>query len=317
MSALLEVEQLTVRAGERALVRDVSLRVERGEIVGLVGESGSGKTVTSLAIARLLGPGLAVEARALRLGDIDLTASGAATERMLATRMGVVFQDPMSSLNPALRIGTQLTEAVRVHRGMAAGDALTLASRRLEDVHVGASATRLRQHPHELSGGMRQRVMIAMGAMIEPELLIADEPTTALDVTVQAQVMALLRELNREHGTAVLIVSHNIALLAGLCQRILVMYAGRMVEELPAGGLGAARHPYTEALLAAVPDLDAPRDQPLRTIAGAPPTSEVAGCPFAARCPLAVQRCREQHPPLTDAGDGRRVACWVRGEAAS
>ncbi len=279
--ALLEIDGLTVSvAGSDAQpVRDVSFSVGRAEIVGIVGESGSGKTLTSLAIARLLPRNVTARADVLRFAGHDLLAE---SERDLAgvlgTQMAMVFQDPMSSLNPARRIGSQMVEAVRRHRGLSRREARELAVRRLAEVRISEPELRLRQYPHELSGGMRQRTMIAMGLMSEPALIVADEPTTALDVTVQAQVMELLCELNERQGTAVLIISHNISLLSEVCDRLMVMYRGRLVEQLTVDELLAGpKHPYTQALMRAVPDLSTDRTRELATITdGGLPAAEVA-----------------------------------------
>ncbi len=262
---VLEVGGLQIGSPHTRLVHDISFSVSAGEIVGLVGESGSGKTLTTLAVAQLLPRGLRSTATRMALDGHDLTSLRAREQRrLLGTRLAMVFQDPMSSLNPAMRIGAQMVEAVRVHRGLSRREARELAVRSLADVHITEPDQRLRRYPHELSGGMRQRVMIAMGLMTQPRLLIADEPTTALDVTVQAQVMTLLRELNREHGTSVLLVTHNIALLSEICDRVLVMYRGHLVDDAPVDALTAPeRHPYTRALIGAVPDLETDRTRAL------------------------------------------------------
>lgn len=252
----------------RSLVHGVSFSVGRGEIVGIVGESGSGKTLCSLAVARLLPRGLQMSATRLTFaGHSLLDKPNASMRAALGTDMGLVFQDPMSSLNPARRIGSQMVESVRRHRGMSAKDARELARESLAAVRISEPERRLRQHPHELSGGMRQRVMIATALMSKPALVIADEPTTALDVTVQAQVMQLLHDLNRGIGSAILIISHNISLLSEICDRILVMYRGNLVESLTVEQLlSGPEHPYTSALMAAVPDLGMDRSRELATI---------------------------------------------------
>ena len=265
---VLTVENLQISSPSAKLVHGVSLAVRTGEVVGLVGESGSGKTLSTLAMARLLPSGLSSTADRLEFYGQDLTAPGGRELRaVLSTRMAMVFQDPMSSLNPAMRIGTQMVEASRVHLGYSRKQARQAALRSLEDVRIPDPRRRLRQYPHELSGGMRQRVMIAMGLMSRPALLIADEPTTALDVTVQAQVMSLLRDLNNYLGTAIMIVSHNIALLSEVCDRVLVMYRGHLVDDTPVDQLTAPeRHPYTRALIGAVPDLTTARSRDLMDV---------------------------------------------------
>lgn len=265
---VLDVQGLSIRAGGTELVSSVSFAVGAGEIVGIVGESGSGKTLTSLAVSRLLPRGLTSTAEVMRFRDLDLRGDVRRSDlRRLGSEMGMVFQDPMSSLNPAMRIGTQMCEVLRVHAGLSRREALQRAAKALEDVHMTDPERRLRQYPHELSGGMRQRVMIAMGMLTDIQLLVADEPTTALDVTVQAQVMSLMKALNERIGTSVLLISHNIALLSEICDRILVMYRGRIVESVDTGSLQeSATHPYTRLLIGAIPDLRTDRSQELLTV---------------------------------------------------
>ncbi|NEC66437.1 ATP-binding cassette domain-containing protein, partial [Streptomyces sp. SID9727] len=272
---VLQVDGLTVElpapAGPIRPVRGVSLSLGRGEIVGLVGESGSGKSLTALAVADLLPYGARASRRTLRLLGTDLGAlPRKERDRRLATGLSVIFQNPASALNPALRIGTQLTEAVRAHRGTSRAEATARAAEALRRVALPPSL--LRARPYELSGGQRQRVMIAAGLMVRPGLIIADEPTTALDVTVQRQITRLLVDIRRDTSAAILFISHDVALVAEFCERVLVMYAGTIVEALPVGRLAAgARHPYTRALVASVPDLTADRGRPLPTVEGAPP----------------------------------------------
>jgi oligopeptide/dipeptide ABC transporter ATP-binding protein len=296
-------------------VAGVTFEIAPGEIVGLVGESGSGKTMLSLAIAGLVPYPGRTNADRLEFMGVDLMgASQHPTERLLGTKLAVVFQDPMTSLNPSMRIGRQLAEKVEVHQGANRREALALAVQGLRGVDIPAPGRRVRQYPHEFSGGMRQRAMIAMGLITEPALIIADEPTTALDVTVQAQILDLLRQINAEHETAILFVSHDIAVITELCSRVIVMYAGRIVETLPVDDLtAAAAHPYTQALISTVVDLDTDRSQPLATIRGRPPSPDAMpnGCPFEPRCPIRVERCRVQEPPLQSLAPGRSVACWV------
>ncbi|MFC8536581.1 dipeptide/oligopeptide/nickel ABC transporter permease/ATP-binding protein [Streptomyces sp. NPDC057249] len=313
---VLQVDGLTVElptpAGPIRPVRGVSLSLGRGEIVGLVGESGSGKSLTALAVADLLPYGARVSRRTLRLLGTDLGAlTRKERDRRLATGLSVIFQNPASALNPALRIGTQLTEAVRAHRGVGRAEATEQAAEALRRVALPPSL--LRSRPYELSGGQRQRVMIAAGLMVRPGLIIADEPTTALDVTVQRQITRLLVDIRRDTSAAILFISHDVALVAEFCERVLVMYAGTIVEALPVGRLATgARHPYTRSLVASVPDLAADRNRPLPTVEGAPPDphAPARGCAFEARCPRRRDRCAEQAPPLDDLGSGHRVACW-------
>jgi oligopeptide/dipeptide ABC transporter ATP-binding protein len=310
----LVVRDLAVRLGGVDVVSGVSFSLAAGEMVGLVGESGSGKTVTALGIARLLPASASISGGVTLLGRGLETMTKPELARFLGTELAVAFQDPMSSFNPALTMGTQLTEGARRHRGLDRREAAETAVARLLEVNLPAPRRALREYPHELSGGMRQRAMIAMGLMNEPRLLICDEPTTALDVTIQAQVMDLLARVNREHGVAVILISHNLALVRQSCTRTLVMYAGRIVEDLPSERLlTAARHPYTRSLVAAVPDLERRRGERLATIPGQPPdlSARPSGCPFHPRCPLAQDVCRSERPPLEAAPDGARVACWM------
>lgn len=250
---LLTVAGLTVRAGDRTLVDDVSFTIGAGQIVGLVGESGSGKSTIAMAVAGLLPEGVRAHASRLALGDLDLL--GTPPERRLATEIGIVYQDPIGTFNPALRLGTQLTEVARVHLGTPRRQAAQDMVRALADIHVTEPDRRLRQHPHELSGGMLQRASIASAMTTNPRLLIADEPTTALDVTVQAEVLRQFRRINREHGTAMLFISHDIGVVGVLCDTVLVLHGGRVVDRTTGGDLrrGTVTHPYTRALLAATP----------------------------------------------------------------
>ncbi|MCO1655649.1 dipeptide/oligopeptide/nickel ABC transporter permease/ATP-binding protein [Pseudonocardia humida] len=300
-------------------VRGVSFDVRRGEAVGIVGESGCGKSLTALAVTRLVDDDARVEATRLHLLGTDLRAAQTtADRRMLGTALAVVFQDPMTSLNPAHRIGAQLAEVATHHQGMTRGRAAARAVDRLDAVRIPDPGERARQYPHEFSGGMRQRAMIGMGLMGTPALIVADEPTTALDVTVQRQVLDLLSDVRASDAVALLLISHDVAVVGEVCDRVLVMYAGRIVEDLPAAELAGARHPYTRALVDAVPDMDTDLDEPLATIPGRPvdPADVPAGCAYAARCPLADARCRGEDPPLRadPHAPGRRVACWHAGE---
>ncbi|WP_084614278.1 dipeptide/oligopeptide/nickel ABC transporter permease/ATP-binding protein [Nakamurella lactea] len=294
-------------------VRGVNLTVGEGEMVGIVGESGSGKSLTALAAAGLVPyPGqVRVQRREIAGSDVA-TMHPEQLRKLLGTDLAMVFQDPMTSLNPALRLRRQLTEKLEVHEGITRAEATERAILALTDMRITAARRRLDQFPHEMSGGMRQRIMIAMGLMGSPSLLIADEPTTALDVTVQAQIIDLLRALNAEHGTAVVLISHDVSVINELCHRMVVMYGGRIVEQGPtAEVIAAPRHPYTAALLAAVPTLQTGREEPLASIPGQPPspTAMPAGCPFAPRCAAADATCRQEMPPLIPDGQ-RDLACW-------
>jgi len=321
-------------------VRGVSFAIGRGEAVGVVGESGSGKSLTALAVARLLESPAHVSAsrldllgqnlidRNLRDGEPRGIASaggvsrlsGRELRRFLGVHAGLVFQDPMTSFNPVKRVGTQLAEVAAEHHGLSRRDAAERAVDRLRAVRIPRAERRARQFPHELSGGMRQRAMIGMAVMGEPALVIADEPTTALDVTVQRQVLRLLKSIQAERDMALLFISHDITVVGQVCDRVLVMYAGRIVENLPAADLAAhARHPYTRALLAAVPSMETPLELPLAVIPGRPadPGNLPAGCAFAPRCPFADAKCASSDPALVADEAGREVACWHAGRVAA
>ncbi|MCL2464804.1 MAG: ATP-binding cassette domain-containing protein, partial [Micrococcales bacterium] len=315
--AILSVRGLRVGfpAGERYVdaVRGVSFDIAPGAAVGLVGESGCGKSLTALAVAQLVEEPVRVTADALRFAHTDLL-DGRGHRHLLGTSLAMVFQDPMTSLNPTQRVGPQLAELARAHGGYGRREARARAVERLGAVRIDDPARRARQYPHELSGGMRQRAMIGLGVMLAPKLIIADEPTTALDVTVQQQVLDLLASIRRTDGAALLLISHDVSVIRAVCDRTMVMYAGRIVEDLPTGELPHAAHPYARLLVAAVPTMRTDLDAPLPTIPGRPPEpGEPAGCAFAPRCPLADERCRTEEPALVGRGAGR-VACWHAGE---
>jgi len=317
--ALLEVEALRIRirdeAGTSEPVKGMDFRLEAGEILGIVGESGCGKSLTLLSLMGLLPPGAEVSGSAMLAGEQLLSMSPARARRLRGAELAMVFQDPMSSLNPYLTVGRQVGEVLEVHREMGRAQARARAAELLELVHVPDAADRLDRYPHELSGGMRQRVMIAMALACEPSVLLADEPTTALDVTVQAQILALFREIRDRLGTAIVLVTHDLGVVASLCDRVGVMYAGRLVEAAPAGALFARpAHPYTRGLLESVPDSSG---RPARGIPGVPPDPHLAfaGCAFEPRCPSRLERCAEARPLLEDRGDGRRVACHLEADA--
>jgi peptide/nickel transport system ATP-binding protein/peptide/nickel transport system permease protein len=302
-------------------VRGVTFAVRRGEAVGVVGESGSGKSLTALAISRLVDDSGRVEATRLDLLGSDLRAADTKAQRqLLGTSLAMVFQDPMTSFNPTRRMGGQLAESARYHQGLSRKAALARAIDRLRAVRISNPEARAHQYPHEFSGGMRQRAMIGMGLMGSPALIVADEPTTALDVTVQQQVLDLLADIRATEDVALVLISHDVSVVGEVCDRVLVMYAGRIVEDLPAAELHTgARHPYTRALVAAVPDMATDLDQPLAVIPGRPvdPSDVPTGCAYAARCPLASARCRAEDPPLVTEPDGSRVACWHAGQPIS
>jgi peptide/nickel transport system permease protein len=322
-ATVLDVRELMVsfpgRHGPVRPVRGVTFSVRRGETVGVVGESGSGKSLTALAIAQLIEEPGQVDAERLEFLGTDLLSGTARTHRhLLGTSLAMVFQDPMTSFNPTQRIGRQLAEVARQHQGMGRGEARARAVDRLRAVRVPAAERRARQYPHEFSGGMRQRAMIGMGVMGSPALIVADEPTTALDVTVQRQVLDLLGSIRAADEVAIVLISHDVAVVGQVCDRVLVMYAGRIVEDLPAAELvTGARHPYTRALVVAVPDMQTDLDRPLAVIPGRPvdPADVPPGCPYAPRCPLADDHCRSEDPALVSDGAGRRVACWHAGVA--
>ncbi|GAA1757642.1 dipeptide/oligopeptide/nickel ABC transporter permease/ATP-binding protein [Nocardioides hankookensis] len=299
-------------------VRGVSFAVRRGEAVGVVGESGSGKSLTALAVSRLVGDPGRVDASCLELLGTDLRAADTKAQRqLLGTSLAMVFQDPMTSFNPTRRMGGQLAEVARHHQEMDRRSALARAVDRLRAVRIDEPERRAHQYPHEFSGGMRQRAMIGMGLMGSPALIVADEPTTALDVTVQQQVLDLLASIRAADDVALVLISHDVTVVGEVCDRVLVMYAGRIVEDLPASELATgARHPYTRALVSAVPAMDTDLDEPLAVIPGRPvdPADVPEGCAYAARCPLASARCLTDDPVLETDSAGRRVACWHAGE---
>ena len=314
---LLRVEGLHVgfRAGDqmRDVVRGVDLRVKPGEVVGLVGESGSGKSITALAVMRLLPPGAAITSGRVTFRGRDLMeANNSEMNRLRGGEIGMIFQDPLTALNPALPIGRQLGDAIRAHQSVSWRQAQTRAEELLALVGIPFPKERLRAYPHELSGGMRQRVMIALAVSSNPSLLIADEPTTALDVTVQAQVMELIDRIRNEFGIAVLFISHNLELVAEIADWVTVMYAGRVVES---GGVetlfATPNHPYTRQLIRCVPRLDGGRGA-MPTIPGLPPRigSLPSGCPFAPRCEVAESRCSAEDPPMRWRGE-QMAACFL------
>jgi oligopeptide transport system ATP-binding protein len=312
----LEIDELTVAFSLPArsifAVRQVSLAVAARECVGIVGESGSGKTQVFMAAMGLLAGNATAQGSVRFEGDEILGTPAARLNRIRGSKLTMIFQDPMTSLTPHLKIGTQLAEVLVCHTGKSWSEARLAARRMLDRVRVPEPERRLNQYPHELSGGLRQRVMIGMSLLCEPSLVIADEPTTALDVTVQARIIDLLRAVREEVGMALVLISHDLGVVAGLADRILVMYAGRVVESAVAADvLRHARHPYTAELLKCIPSLSGPRLQRLPTLSGQPPLpgDSLEGCAFAPRCPQAVERCRVERPLLQDNADGAKVAC--------
>jgi oligopeptide/dipeptide ABC transporter ATP-binding protein len=315
---ILEVVSLSISfttdTGRARVVDEVSFAIGKGETVGLVGESGCGKSVTAMSIMRLnpSPPSHLDAGRILFQGNNLLDLDNSEMRAIRGDRIGMIFQEPMTSLNPTFSIGYQIAEVFRIHRGMSAGEARQESIHILGMVGIGAPERRLHQHPHELSGGLRQRVMIAMALACRPDLLIADEPTTALDVTVQAQILDLLRWLQTKIGMSVLLISHDLGIVAEICERVLVMYAGRIVEGAAVGELFRhPRHPYTVGLLSSSPRLGQ-RRATLPTIPGMVPApgQRVSGCHFAKRCPRVTERCRTDAPPVTAVGPEHDVVCW-------
>jgi peptide/nickel transport system ATP-binding protein len=303
------------RGGMVPIVRGIDMTLHAGECVGIVGESGCGKSITWLAALRLLGTKAVVSGQAW-LGGVDLVSmSDRAIGRVRGKKIAIIFQDPTACLNPIQRIGQQLCEAINLHRGLSGSAIIAEAKRLLDRVGIADAPRRLQQYPHELSGGMNQRVMIAIALAGNPEVLVADEPTTALDATIQAQILDLLREVQRETGMALVLISHDLGVVADICDRIAVMYAGKVVETgSTADILSRPHHPYTRGLLSALPDLEGPRAR-LASIRGMvpPPGSVPPGCSFAPRCDHAAARCRQDLPPLLPTGSCGQVACWHTG----
>jgi peptide/nickel transport system ATP-binding protein len=311
---VLAVESLGVAIGTTRVVDGVTFELAAGEILALVGESGCGKSMTALAIMRLLPPVARSVSGRVELEGVDLLALSEAEMRGIrGARVSIVFQEPTSSLDPVMTVGDQLVEALQAHQSLRPDDARRQALAMLETVGIAEPDRRLRQYPFELSGGMCQRVMIATALACRPAVLLADEPTTALDVTIQAQILGLIKAIRVETGTAVLLITHDMGVVADIADRVLVMYAGRVVESAPVEALFAApRHPYTWLLLRSLPRLDGVPKTRLPVIEGTVPGvgGWPAGCRFAARCPLATGRCREIEPELAPIGEGRAVACW-------
>jgi peptide/nickel transport system ATP-binding protein len=307
--------EIPVKTGLLRAVRGADLAIRAGETHGLVGESGSGKSLTALGIMGLLPARARRSAAQLRLGDVDLlTLDERTMEDVRGDRVAMIFQEPVTSLNPAFTVGAQLTETLRRHRKVSRGEARERAADMLARVGISSPRTRLGQYPHQLSGGLRQRVMIAMALLCEPKLLIADEPTTALDVTVQAQILRLLAELQRAMGLAILLITHDLSVVARVAQRVSVMYAGEIVETGAVADVFARpMHPYTRGLMSAVPvPGKIRRGEPLGTIAGVVPSliGEIDGCAFGARCPLAHDAC-VRAPPVRSAGASRSYRCHL------
>lgn len=316
---LLQVDDLAVHfhsdAGVVKAVDGLSFEVARGEVLGIVGESGSGKSVTNLALLGLIPtpPGRIASGKAVFDGEDLLAASAERIRQVRGNHIAMIFQDPMTALNPYLTVERQLTEILELHKRMPRAEARERAIEMLERVGIPEAARRIDDHPHQFSGGMRQRVMIAMALLCEPELLIADEPTTALDVTIQAQILDIIRDLQRDEGTSVILITHDLGVVAGLADRVAVMYAGRIIEQGTTEEVFLSpSHPYTRGLLRSAPRIDSADDIELSPIPGLPPDlgNLPPGCPFHPRCAEATDRCRQDYPRTVELGLGRFAKCW-------
>ena len=319
MDEILKVEDLKTSfmtsSGEVQAVRGVSFRVNRGEILGIVGESGSGKSVTSMTILRLLADTARIKAGTVEFEGKDLTRVSEKEMRAIrGQKIAMIFQDPMSSLNPLIPVGKQVAEIMKIHHPEMKPDQLRRRTLELfEQVRIPEAEKRLKAYPHEFSGGMRQRVMIAMALANRPDLLIADEPTTALDVTIQDQILKQLRSLQQQYGTSIIFITHDLGVVAELCDRVVVMYGGLIMEEADIEELFEhPLHPYTMGLLASIPGIHKDKSERLQSIPGSPPdmTNPPAGCPFAPRCPYARNICAAERPPYVQAGS-HRAMCWL------
>ena len=320
MAKLLEVKNLKTQFftqdGVVHAVNGISYEVGESETIAIVGESGSGKSVGVMSLIRLIPepPGKVVDGEVWFDGQDLLKLSEDELRRIRGNRIAMIFQDPMTSLNPVLTIGRQITEAIELHLRLNREEARKRAVELLELVGIPGASSRLDDYPHQFSGGMRQRVMIAMGLSCNPQLLIADEPTTALDVTIQAQIVDIVERLQQEMGMAIIWITHDLGVVAGLADRVIVMYSGFIVEESSVDSLYAQpRHPYTLGLLRSIPRLDLGRQKRLIPIEGLPPDllDPPSHCPFAPRCPFSIEKCWEENPPLMTVGPGHRSACWV------
>nr|WP_233096124.1 ABC transporter ATP-binding protein [Alicyclobacillus sp. SO9] len=298
-------------------VRDLSLDIKEGETLGLVGESGCGKSVTSLALIRLLTKSARVTGSVQYNGKNLLTLGDKEIRSIRGDEISMIFQEPMTSLNPVYKVGAQISEILLLHKDMSPKEAFKHSLEMLKKVGIARPEQILQSYPHELSGGMRQRVMIAIAMSCDPRLLIADEPTTALDVTIQAQILDLMRKISKEFKTSILLITHDLGVVAEMCQRVAVMYAGQIVEQGNVDEIFMEpQHPYTRGLLAAIPKIDAKSKERLRPIDGTVPTITrmPKGCHFAPRCPFAMDRCRSEKPTLFDVADNHSSRCWLNEE---
>jgi len=323
MSNLLVVEGLETqfhsKEGVIHAVNNVSFNVGEGEVVGFVGESGSGKSVTMLSILRLIPspPGKVISGKALFKGKDLLRISEDEIRDIRGAEISMIYQDPMTSFNPVLNIGRQASEPLEIHKHISHKEAQEEVAVMLDKVGIPNAHERMQNYPHQFSGGMRQRAMIAMALVCSPKIVIADEPTTALDVTIQAQIVDLVRRMRDEFGMAIIWITHDLGVIAGLAQRVLVMYGGSIVEEAPVKELFVnPQHPYTSALLKSLPRMDESSHRRLVSIKGLPPIlyKKLTFCPFVPRCTLAIERCRVERPMFREVGSGHRVACWVNSK---
>lgn len=316
---ILEIKDLCVEfktvEGTVQAVDHLSYLLHKGEKLGIVGESGSGKSVSSLGMMQLIPnpPGKITGGEILYKGQDLVKASEKEMQKIRGNEISMIFQEPMTSLNPIIKCGKQIAESLRLHRGMKKKEAMEEAIRMMKAVGIANPEVRAHEYPHQMSGGMRQRVMIAMALACKPQILIADEPTTALDVTIQAQILDLIRELNESMGTSVVFITHDLGVVSELCDTVIVMYTGHIVEQAPVRELfETPKHPYTAGLLNAIPRITKER-KPLETIEGMVPnpTERIEGCSFSPRCPHATERCRKENPPVRQLSESRTVRCWL------
>ena len=315
---ILEIKDLCVEfqtvEGTVHAVDHLNYTLHKGEKLGIVGESGSGKSVSSLGMMQLIPnpPGRITGGEILYHGKDLVKASEKEMQKIRGNEISMIFQEPMTSLNLIIKCGKQIAESLRLHRGMKKKEAMEEAVRMMRAVGIANPEVRAHEYPHQMSGGMRQRVMIAMALACQPQILIADEPTTALDVTIQAQILDLIRELNESMGTSVVFITHDLGVVSELCDTVIVMYTGHIVEQAPVKELfESPKHPYTKGLLNAIPKITRERN-PLETIEGMVPnpTERIEGCSFSPRCPYATDQCRKAEPPMAELSDGRLVRCW-------